>query len=54
MMIRHDKFTHEQIRIALERFYVQRTRIKVLPPQDLYGIYSQIYAEIIDEVESFD
>jgi hypothetical protein len=54
MKIRHNKFTHEQIRIALEQFYVQGAHIKVLPPQDVYGIYSKNYAEIMAEVESFD
>ena len=54
MKKKHNKITHEQIRIALEQFYVQGGHINVLPPQDVYGIYSQNYAEILAEVESFD
>ena len=54
MKKRHNKITHEQIRIALEQFYVQGGQIKFLPPQDVSGIYSQNYAEIMAEVESFD
>jgi hypothetical protein len=38
----------------LKNIYVRGDHIRVMPPQDVYGIYSQNYAEIMDEVESFD
>ena len=52
--MRHNKINHEQIRIALEQFYVQGGQIKVLPPQYVYGLFSQYYAKFMIEVESFD
>ena len=54
MKKKHNKITHKQIRIALEQFYAQGGQIKVLPPQDVGGIYSQNYAEILAEVDSID
>ena len=54
MKKKHNKITHEQIRIALEQFYAQGGQIKVLPPQDVGGIYSQNYAEILAEADSID
>jgi hypothetical protein len=54
MKKKHNKITHEQIRIALEQFYAQGGKIKILPPQNVDGLYSLNYAEILAEVESID